>query len=137
MFMKDKLIKFMYGRYGMDRFNQALLGVFLAVAVLDLFIRNRGVSRFLTTWELLLLIYMYYRIFSRNIGKRRAELEKYMILENKVRHFLGGKKYRMDQRKEYHIYSCPNCKQKIRIPRGKGHIRIRCPKCGTEFEKKS
>ena len=135
--MKDKLIRFMYGRYGNDRLNQVLLGMFLVIMVLDLFVGHRGISRFFNTWELLLLICIYYRMFSRQIGKRQAELGKYMVLENKVRRFIGGKKYMMDQRKEFHIYNCPNCKQKIRIPRGKGRISIRCPKCGTEFEKNS
>ena len=76
-------------------------------------------------------------MFSRNISKRYAENQKYLAIENKVRHFFGQKKYIQQQRKEFHIYSCPQCKQKIRIPRGKGKVSIRCPKCGNEFIKKS
>ena len=63
--------------------------------------------------------------------------QKYLALENRLRRFWGQKRYLIQQRKEYHIYKCPGCKQKIRIPRGKGKISIRCPKCGEEFIKNS
>ena len=66
-----------------------------------------------------------------------AENQKYLALENRLRRFWGQKRYLIQQRKEYHIYKCPGCKQKIRIPRGKGKISIRCPKCGEEFIKNS
>ena len=91
----------------------------------------------LTSWEILLIVFIYIRMFSRNLTKRYAENQKYLAVENKVRHFFGQKKYIQQQRKDYHIYSCPNCKQKIRIPKGKGKVSVRCPKCGTEFVKNS
>ena len=41
------------------------------------------------------------------------------------------------QRKEYRIFKCPKCGQKLRVPRGKGKIAIRCRKCGEEFIRKT
>ena len=127
----------MAGRYGNDKLNQFMMAVFLGCAVLNLFIRNAYASTVLNSWECLLILLVYIRMFSRNISKRYAENQKYLALENRLRRFWGQKRYLMQQRKEYHIYKCPGCKQKIRIPRGKGKISIRCPKCGEEFIKNS
>lgn len=135
--MKEKIGRFMAGRYGNDKLNQFMMAVFLGCAVLNLFIRNAYASTVLNSWECLLILLVYIRMFSRNISKRYAENQKYLALENRLRRFWGQKRYLMQQRKEYHIYKCPGCKQKIRIPRGKGKISIRCPKCGEEFIKNS
>lgn len=135
--MKEKIGRFMAGRYGNDKLNQFMMAVFLGCAVLNLFVRNAYVSTVLNSWECLLILLVYIRMFSRNISKRYAENQKYLALENRLRRFFGQKRYLMQQRKEYHIYKCPGCKKKIRIPRGKGKISIRCPKCGEEFIKNS
>lgn len=135
--MKEKIGRFMVGRYGNDKLNQFMMAVFLGCAVLNLFVRNAYASTVLNSWECLLILLVYIRMFSRNISKRYAENQKYLALENRLRRFFGQKRYLMQQRKEYHIYKCPGCKQKIRIPRGKGKISIRCPKCGEEFIKNS
>ena len=137
MNIKEKFAKFMYGRYGTDRLNMFLLIVLMACAVGNLFVRNAYFSVLLTSWEFLLIILIYYRMFSRNISKRYAENQKYLAMENRVRRFFGKNKYIQQQRKEFHIYTCPQCKQKIRIPKGKGKVSIRCPKCGREFVKNS
>ena len=135
--MKEKIGRFMAGRYGNDKLNQFMMAVFLGCAVLNLFVRYAYVSTVLNSWECLLILLVYIRMFSRNISKRYAENQKYLALENRLRRFWGQKRYLIQQRKEYHIYKCPGCKQKIRIPRGKGKISIRCPKCGEEFIKNS
>lgn len=71
--MKEKFAKFMAGRYGTDRLNMFLVIVLLVCAVLNLFVRNGYFSVVLTSWEFLLIILIYIRMFSRNISKRYAE----------------------------------------------------------------
>lgn len=83
------------------------------------------------------MIYCYFRLFSRNIQKRYAENQKFLAKTYNIRCFFNKQKNMFMQRRIYHIYKCPGCKQKIRIPRGKGRIEVRCPKCGTTFIKKS
>lgn len=131
--MKEKFQRFMMGRYGVDAFSKFLLVVIAILWVLDLFINSAVIS----TWSLVLIIYLYYRIFSRNIQKRYQENMKYLEIKNKIVSRFKSEKSQMAQRKTHHIYKCPTCKQKIRIPRGKGRICITCPKCKTEFTKVS
>ena len=65
------------------------------------------------------------------------ENQKFLQHTSKIRGFFAKQKYMATQHKTHHIYKCPNCKQKIRVPKGKGKIEIRCPKCQTTFIKKS
>ena len=127
----------MAGRYGNDKLNQFMMAVFLGCAVLNLFVRNAYVSTVLNSWECLLILLVYIRMFSRNISKRYAENQKYLQVTSKFRLRFNKEKNLMKQRKTHHIYSCPGCGQKIRIPRGKGKIEIECPKCHTKFVKRS
>lgn len=122
----------MWGRYGNDRFNQFLI----LCAVVCLVISFFGGSPFYILGTVV-MVYVYYRMFSRNVSRRSMENQKYLKQEMKVRSFFIKKKKELEQRKVYHIYRCPKCRQKLRVPRGKGRIAVRCRKCGNEFIKKS
>jgi hypothetical protein len=131
--MKQKLQQFMIGRYGIDSFSKFLMGTALVLCILDIFID----SAMMNSWFVLIIIYVYFRMFSRNHSKRYQENMKYLQIRNKVIAKFNSEKSVMKQRKTHHIYKCPTCRQKIRIPRGKGRICITCPKCRTEFTKTS
>ena len=131
--MRDKFMRFMMGRYGADEFSKFLLGSSVALMVLNLFLR----IGLLNTLVMVLLVYVYFRMFSKNIQKRYEENMKYLQLKRQVMGRFEKEKRMLADRKVNHIYKCPTCKQKIRIPKGKGKICITCPKCGTEFTKKS
>lgn len=131
--MREKFIRFMQGRYGSDKFGQFLLILAIVFMLLSMF----GGRNVWDTLAVLLLIYAYFRMFSKNIPKRYAENQKYLQMTAKARTAFSKKKRELNQLKTHHIYKCPNCGQKIRVPRGKGKIAIRCPKCSTEFVKKS
>lgn len=130
---KNKMMQFMQGRYGADQMGQMLSAVSIVFLIISLFSRNQA-------WFLLAVIgivYNYFRMFSKNISKRYAENQKYLKMTAGIRRKLASWKSQLAQRKIYHIYRCPGCKQKIRVPRGRGKIEIRCPKCNTRFVKKS
>nr|WP_330397791.1 hypothetical protein [Lachnoclostridium sp. An169] len=135
--MKEKFIRFMQGRYGIDQFSKFLLILGVVVVLLSSFLSRNpvGLVFYLIGWAL--VIYCYFRMFSRNTSKRYAENQAFLAKTYKIRTFFSQQKNIWKQRRVYHIYTCPNCRQKIRIPRGKGKIEIRCPKCSTTFIKKS
>lgn len=130
--MRERFYRFMQGRYGNDRLNQALMILTLVFMLLSFF-GHGGFSLL----ALLLLGYSYFRMFSRNIYARSAENQWYLKQEGKVRGFFSAKKREISQRKTHCIFKCPNCKQKIRVPRGHGRIEITCRKCGNKFIRKT
>ena len=104
---------------------------------LSLVIVGAWVSPVLYWLGLILLIYSYFRVLSRNRSKRYAENLKYLTLQNKVVDWANRYILRFNQRKQYRYFRCPQCGQQLRVPRGRGKISITCPKCHNQFIKKS
>lgn len=130
--LRDWLSNFMYGRYGMDPLGNFSLWAAIILMITGLFTG----SSLLYTLSILLLVWCYFRMFSRNQAKRLAENDKYMEIKDKFFGlFRGGSRTHRD--KNYAYFRCPNCKQKVRVPKGKGTIEIRCPKCNTKFIKRT
>ena len=126
---QNAVYQFMLGRYGSDQFNVFLVILAIVLMILNLFfIRNS----FLSAIVWLILIYSLYRIYSRNIYRRRAENDKYLSIIQPISMI---KKNREDHEHKYFL--CPECKQTVRVPRGHGKITITCPKCSHKFDKKS
>ena len=129
--MGEGLRRFMTGRYGSDQYSKFILWVAFAFIILSFFVRNFIVEIIVVA----LIIYSYFRMFSKNFPKRSAENEKYLEISDKVKGFFRGRKRRFNDRKTYRYFKCPSCGQQVRVPKGKGHIRITCPKCKTQFER--
>ena len=134
--LREKLAKLMYGRYGVDQLGRAMLIFALVLCVLSLFVPRR-LSGIIYYISLILIILIYIRMFSKNIQKRYQENNKYLSLKASFLRKFQREKEIFSQRRFYHFYRCPRCRQRIRIPRGKGRIEIRCPKCSQTFIKKS
>lgn len=130
--MREKLSRFMWGRYGNDQLNRFLTVVMLVF--LALYMIFRGPFYLLA---LALLIYTYFRMFSRNIARRSAENQWYLKKTMKLKGRLQKKRQELLMLKRYHIYKCPGCGQKNRVPRGRGKIAVTCGKCKMEFIKRS
>lgn len=118
--MRNRFIRFMQGRYGMDSLSRLLTYISLGFCFVSFFVP------YIFCVTILLIGYIYFRTFSRNISKRKAENDKYLAAIK-----------RMKDRKTHRIFKCPNCRQRIRVPKKKGRICIKCPKCRIEFIRKT
>lgn len=133
MNFRNRFSQFMQGRYGMDSFTRFLLVLSMACLILSSLFQSTIFS--IACWGL--LIYMYFRVFSRNITARYAEEQKYIRIKEDVKAYIRRDKSVIDADKAHRIYRCPQCRQKIRVPRGKGRIEITCPKCSRKFIKRT
>ena len=132
-----KFQKFMYGRYGIDRLYNILLFAYLIILITALVIGRAVDSRLYSVISLaglLLILFAFYRVFSKNIEKRRKENAKWMRFENKVKkHFrLLSQKWKC--RKTHIFRKCPKCKSDLRLKKIKIKHRVSCPHCNENFE---
>lgn len=133
MNLKEKFYRFMAGRYGADQFSRFLSFLALALIVLNLILRSSS----LWLLGLVALVLVYVRMFSRNLEKRRRENERYLQLKNRLTGGVRNWVDRQKQRRDYVFFRCPSCRAMLRVPRGKGKIRVTCRKCGNAFERKT
>jgi ribosomal protein L37AE/L43A len=116
----------------MDRLGIALFIAYMALAVLSSILG----SLLLYILSFAVFGYMIFRIFSRNKMKRTAENTKFLYGWYNFKNRWRLTAQRMRDMKTYRYLSCPDCRQKVRVPRGKGKVNITCPKCRAKFIRK-
>jgi len=129
----NRLRRMMQGRNGSDQFAIALLyfGVILALfgSLLEL--------GYLLILSYVPLIMSIFRTFSKDIASRRRENQDYLTAMAHLKAMVWRKKRSVTGSETHRYYICPYCKQKLKVPKGKGKVTITCPHCGKEFKKKS
>lgn len=127
--LKYRLMQFMYGRYGIDKLYFFLLAVYLLLAVLNLFLRSPLVSVLGTG----VIVFMFFRVFSRNIYRRRAENEKFLRMWNRIKKHIKLTTRRIREIRTHRYRRCPSCSVMLRLPRRSGRHMVKCPRCGNRF----
>ncbi len=135
----NAIVRFMYGRNGMDQMNVMLLRGYLVLFVVQLVcsLAKLYVPTLvceILMWPLMFLI--LFRMFSKNLYKRREENSKFMQRIWRVKSRRTGARERHAD-KEHKYFTCKNCKTICRVPVGKGKIIITCPKCGAQIHAKT
>lgn len=133
----NALARFMYGRNGVDQLNQALVWLYLALFGLELICANvlkLGLAaRLFESVGFAVMIFVLFRMFSKNLYKRRAENQKWVNWLCRIKSSQKGAMERHAD-KEHRYFTCKSCKTICRVPAGKGKIVITCPKCGAQIQ---
>ncbi len=119
---RASMARLMSGRSGVDQ-----LGLFLLIfSVVLNFIGSLTKLPILQALAYIPLFLTFYRTFSRNMSKRYRENQRFTQFFTRIK-----------GRKTYCYFKCPSCKTQVKVPRGKGTIRITCPNCKEKFVKKT
>lgn len=119
------LRRLLYGRYGIDTMSKFILA---SAFILQIFLLVFDLP-LLVIIPVAMIAYTYFRCFSKNIQKRHNENIKFKAFFKPVTDFIGLRHKMWINRKTHKYFKCPNCKQNLRVPKGKGKIQIKCPKC--------
>lgn len=130
--IRNALSRFMTGRYGTDQLNTALMIAYLALYLISIL-----TSWSVLYWVALVLVFVtLFRCLSRQVDRRREENARFLQLVRPLRRRAKNLITRVRDR-DHRYFKCPNCKQQMRVPRGKGRITVHCRSCGATFEEKS
>ena len=134
----NAIARFMYGRNGMDQLNLVLMWVVLILDVVTMLVqRNHAAVSMVLYWlSMAGWVYVLFRMFSKNLSKRRGENQKFVNWVWRMKSSRAGAKERHAD-KDHKYFTCKTCGTICRVPVGKGKIIITCPKCGEIFQRKS
>lgn len=156
--------QFMSSRHGADGLSRFCVIAGIVVLVLSLLFHDL-LRTVLFVLALVFLVFAYARMFSRKSPRLDAQNRAFEAWRSKVfgplgKRFSGisGKSQQRIQElqakaarkaheakvarerakdKEHVYFSCPDCGQTVRVPKGAGTVRVTCPKCGNRFEHKA
>ena len=131
--IKEGLVRFMQGRHGPDQLGMFTLIAGLVLSLLSTFLRVPVLSYL----GLALYIISLFRMLSRNREARIRENQKYISLTSGWGTKSRQAVKRLQNRKEYKYFKCPNCKVLLRLKRGCGEKDITCVRCGHQFHQKA
>lgn len=135
--MKNNFFK---NKYGIDRLSTFLILIGLLALL----------SRITRPLTLIFIVCALWRANSKNFQARKHESEIFEGLLNNINMWIdnifkkGGLKNIKSQsrkifnnlkdRNKYSVTTCPSCAQKLRLPKHKGNIIVKCTNCHTEFK---
>lgn len=131
--MFNRFRQFMYGRYGNDKLNIALLVLWMLLAFVNLFLRLNAAYYAVSLFFLLVI---FYRMLSRDIERRYRENAWFERIWSRVKGSCRLQLLKIRQFRTHRFFKCPACRATVRIPRRTGKLTVTCTRCGHTFEKR-
>ena len=126
MKLRNKLINFMYGRYGVDELYKFLFTLYIITFIINIFLKNLIIDII----SIIIVVIIFYRVFSKNIYKRSKENRNYLKAKKAITKPINNLKRNIKDKD--HIYKkCSKCKTtlKLPVPYERGIKHTKCPKC--------
>ena len=125
--MKEKFYRFMIGRYGIDKLGYAILIASICVSLISSILSLPAgtlISYALLIWEI-------FRFLSKNTYRRSAENLKFINIKNSVSKKFKLERNKIRDRKTHKYFECSTCHNNLRVPKGRGELKVTCPVCKT------
>lgn len=129
MTLRQRWNEWMRGRYGVDQYSKVLVWSAVIISLINILVTK---SSGLNLVALGILFYGYFRIFSRQITKRSMENAAFLRKTLSIRKAFRNLKRRTLGENGFKYFECESCKTELRVPKNKGKIKVRCPKCKHE-----
>lgn len=134
--LRNSVSRFMYGRYGIDKFYYFLFALYFIIVLINQFVENAFVYAAIQILSLVLLVYMFFRVFSKNTYKRYAEGQKFEKIFSKFTGFFKLQRNKFRDRKTHVYRRCTSCRAVLRFRKVKGKHSATCPRCRNVFDVK-
>lgn len=141
----------------LDELNRTLLITGIVAMMLKMFFEQGAWPRLLlSAVSFAALLFALLRIMSKDPARTNTQNLKYLAAVTAVKTFFKEKFGKVGQKsgstasqkpkkkrptlqelRQYKYFVCPQCAQRLRVPRGKGRLRVTCTRCGNRFEVKS
>ncbi|MGM9641786.1 MAG: hypothetical protein ACI3XI_01120 [Eubacteriales bacterium] len=130
---REKIWAFMQGRNGVDELYNFSVLVSFVLLIASLFLG--GVAKLIiSAIYLTLIIWSFWRCFSKNLYKRRKENADFLRMTKKFTAFFRLQRDRFRDRKTHVYRRCKNCKAVLRLPKKPGEHSVCCPQCSHRFK---
>lgn len=130
----NALARLMYGRNGVDQLSLAIVVGSLVLDLVSMFVapHHLWLGNALYLVSIAAWAFALFRIFSRNLTKRRSENQRWVNWMWRMKSSRQNAKARHAD-KAHKYFTCKNCKTICRVPDGKGKIVSPAPSAAPRF----
>lgn len=131
--LRERIWQFMQGRNGTDALYGFILILCTALIIIGIFL-NGIAEAIVNVLYITLFAYALFRVFSKNLYKRRKENADFLRFIKNFKAFFRLQRDRIRDRKTHVYRRCKKCKSVLRLPKKAGEHQVCCPCCSHRFK---